>query len=374
MKNILHIIKKEFLQFKRDKKMFLIILFAPIMQLILLGYAVNLDVNNVKLGIFCQDRGKFVSDFIHNLNCSNYFQVKFTCNNVSECEKAIEKSQVDAIIFLNHNFEKNIINNKYNELQVIFDASNGNKASIASGYLLGAISTYYQKYLKNLFKKKGILTKETNDISIRVWYNPMLKSRIFMLPGIIALLLMVITLLLTSLAIVKEREIGTLEQIIVSPIKPIELLIGKIAPFTILGIIFSSIILLTMYLVFGIVVRGSIFLLFASTLVFIVSCLGLGLFISNISKTQQQAMMISIFAFMLPMIYFSGFAFPVENMPKLIQYLSYLLPLKYFISIIRGIILKGLVFKEIYSDFFIMLFLSLLIFVFSMLSFKKKLD
>ena len=218
--------------------------------------------------------------------------------------------------------------------------------------------------------------KPVNNITpeVRFWYNQELKTRNYMVPAIFGLLLMIITLLLTSLAIVKEKEIGTLEQLIVTPIKPAQLIIGKLVPFVILGMMSIVLALTAMFLVFGIVVRGSILFLFVSSFIFILSTLGLGLFISTVSKTQQQAMMLVIFVVMMPMVYLSGFAFPIENMPEVIQYITYIIPLRYFITILRGVILKGIGFTELWPQLTILFFMGIAILTMSTLRFKKRLE
>jgi ABC-2 type transport system permease protein len=209
---------------------------------------------------------------------------------------------------------------------------------------------------------------------IRVWYNPELLTRYFMVPGIVGLLLSIITLILTSLAIVKEKEIGTLEQLIVTPIKSYQLIIGKLIPFVILGFVAVIIVLTAMTYIFDIPVRGSVLFLFFCAFLYILSTLGLGLFVSTISKTQQQAMMIAIFGVMMPMVYLSGFSFPIENMPKIIQYISYLIPLRYFITIIRGVILKGIGFRDLWQETLVLFCMGIAILFMSSLRFRKRLE
>ena len=211
-------------------------------------------------------------------------------------------------------------------------------------------------------------------LEIRSWYNPELSTRIYMIPGIVGLLLSIITLILTSLAIVKEREIGTLEQIIVTTIKPVQLIIGKLIPFAFLGFVAVIIVLLAMTFIFGISPRGSIFFLFLLTFLYILSTLGLGLFVSTISKTQQQAMKLAIFVVLLPMVFLSGFAFPIENMPKIIQGITYIIPLRYFMTIIRGIILKGVRFYEVWFEVMMLFLIGVTLLTLSSMRFKKKLD
>lgn len=195
-----------------------------------------------------------------------------------------------------------------------------------------------------------------------------------MVPGIVGLLLSIVTLLLTSLAVVKEKEIGTMEQLIVTPLKPYQIIIGKLVPFILLGFVSIIIVLTAMRIIFDIPVKGNIFFLFLSAFFYILSTLGLGLFVSTISKTQQQAMMIAVFAVMMPMVFLSGFAFPVENMPEIIQYISYVIPLKYFINVIRGVISKGLGFYDLWINALVLLIMGILILVLSSLRFQRRLD
>jgi len=204
------------------------------------------------------------------------------------------------------------------------------------------VSQFSQNILLESLVKQGVVTLPARvSAEFRIWYNPELKSRNFMVPGVLGLLLMVMTMLLTSLAIVKEKELGTLEQLVVTPIKPYQLIIGKLAPFFMIGVVDVLLVVFFASLVFNLPVKGGVPLLVALSLIFLMTTLGLGLFISTISRTQQQAMMTAIFFFMLPMMFFAGFVFPIENMPTIIQYVSYLIPLRYYFIIVRGLFLKG---------------------------------
>lgn len=376
MKKIINIIKKEFLQFKRDPKMFAIILVAPIIQLTFLGFAANLDVENVETCVLDYDNSKTSRELINKLEASGYFNITSYVDDYDEITENLETGENILAIVIDNDFEKDLLSKRTAKLQGIFDGADGNKGLIAGGYLQGFVQDYAMDIQVDYALKNGShLTLPSDIVPVaRVWYNPELKTRIFMVPGIVGLLLMIITLLLTSLAVVKEKEIGTMEQLVVTPIKPRELIIGKMVPFMILGMVSVVIVLTAMSVIFGIEVRGSVLFLFFSTFIFIFSTLGLGLFASTISKTQQQAMMIAIFAMMMPMIYLSGFAFPIENMPKFIQYFSYAIPLTYFNTIIRGIILKGIGFAELWQELLIMLMLGILILIVSASRFKKRID
>lgn len=376
MKQILHFIKKEFLQFKRDPKMFGIILVAPVIQLVFLGYAANLDVENVKLIVYDQNKSEASREFAERFSSSGYFSIKRYTDNYEDITASLDNGNVTAAIVIPPDFEEKINRNETAFVQAIFDGSDGNTASIASGYMRSIIVKYSQNISIKFMQKSGRLVKPVGSITAetRVWYNPTLKTRNFMVPGIVGLLLSIITMLLTSLAVVKEKEIGTIEQLIVTPLKPYQIIIGKLVPFVVLGFAAVIIVLTAMTLIFNIPVKGSITFLFISSFLYILSTLGLGLFVSTISKNQQQAMMIAIFAVMMPMVFLAGFAFPVENMPEILQYISYIIPLKYFFVIIRGVILKGLGFAELWFEALMLLLMGISILILSASRFQKKLE
>ena len=376
MRIILNIIRKEFLQLKRDPKMFAIVLIAPVFQLIFLGYAVNMDVEKVPTVIFDQDRTETSRDLLQRFSGNRYFEFVEQVDNYNDFQYSIESGEAWLGIVIPYDFEKSIVRNETGKLQAIFDGSDGNKASIISGYLQKVITTYSVELLDSKMKKHGKFRSPISTVEpeIRAWYNPELVTRDYMVPGIVGLLLSIITLILTSLAIVKEREIGTLEQIIVTPIKPTQLIIGKLIPFAILGFVAVIIVLLAMTFVFNLPPRGSILLLFFSTFLYILSTLGLGIFVSTVSKTQQQAMMLAIFVVLLPMTFLSGFAFPIENMPVIIQGITYAIPLRYFMTIIRGIILKGIGVSELWFELSMLLAIGIFVLTLSSLRFQKRMD
>jgi ABC-2 type transport system permease protein len=376
MKSILNFIKKEFLQFKRDPKMFGIILIAPVVQLIFLGYAANLDIERIKLVIYDQDKTTTSRKLIDELTSSGYFVIQDYVNDYNSVTEFLDYNKAIIALVIPNDFEKNLNRKETAKLQAIFDGSDGNTASIAAGYFQQIVLQFAQRTTFEMLKRSGTAFLPVGNVTpeIRVWYNPTLKTRNYMVPGIVGLLLSIVTLLLTSLAVVKEKEIGTMEQLIVTPLKPYQIIIGKLVPFILLGFVSIIIVLTAMRFIFNIPVKGSLFFLFLSAFFYILSTLGLGLFVSTISKTQQQAMMIAVFAVMMPMVFLSGFAFPVENMPKIIQYISYIIPLKYFINIIRGVISKGLGFSELWLNAAVLLAMGVVILLLSSLRFQRRLD
>ncbi|GMU95230.1 ABC transporter permease [Ignavibacterium album] len=376
MKPILNFIRKEFLQFSRDPKMFGIILVAPVIQLIFLGYAANLDIEKIKLVVFDQDKSSTSRRLVKDLTSSGYFLIQDYLNDYNSVTEYLDYNKATVAMVIPNDFEKNLNRKETAKLQAIFDASDGNTASIAAGYLQQIILQFAQNTSLEMMHRSGNIFVPIGNVTpeIRIWYNPTLKTRNYMVPGIVGLLLSIVTLLLTSLAVVKEKEIGTMEQLIVTPLKPYQIIIGKLVPFILLGFVSIIIVLTAMRIIFDIPVKGNIFFLFLSAFFYILSTLGLGLFVSTISKTQQQAMMIAVFAVMMPMVFLSGFAFPVENMPEIIQYISYVIPLKYFINVIRGVISKGLGFYDLWINALVLLIMGILILVLSSLRFQRRLD
>ncbi len=376
MQVIAQFIIKELLQMMRDKKMFSVIFIAPIFQLLLLGYGVNMDVDVVHTTVFDQDKTAASRELIRNFKESGYFHIDYYSSDYKEVTDLLNDGKTLVAIVIPKDFEKKINRRETVSLQTIFEGSDGNTASISLGYIQNITNRFSQKILLDTRDKYGMKIPVAGSIipEVRVWYNPEMKTRNYMIPGIMGLLLMITTISLMSMAIVKEREIGTLEQLIVTPLKTYQMLFGKLIPFTLIGFVLLLIVMLIMTQWFGIIVRGNpLFLLFAA-LLFVLSNLGLGLFISTVSKTQQQAMMVSVFAIMMPMIFLSGFAFPIENMPQVIQYITYLIPLRYFITILRGIILKGIGFSSLWLETLILFVMGVILLIMSSLRFTKKIE
>jgi drug efflux transport system permease protein len=376
MRIILNIIIKEFLQLKRDPRLFGVIFIAPVMQLILLGYAANLDVNNVHTAVYDQDKTVDSRSFIDKFSSSGYFSIDDYVDSYKQAADLINKGDVLWVLVIPKDFGRMLARNETAKVQAIFDGSDGNTTGIAVGYLNGVVTSYSKNILVEQMNRRGIHTSIVGNVSpvLRVWYNPDLKTRNFMVPGIIGLLLTVITTVLMAMGIVKERELGTLEQIIVTPIKPFQLILGKIIPFVLLGFVDILIVMAVMVFWFGIGIKGDFFYLIFASFIYILSSLGLGLFISTVSKTQQQAMMVAMFGILLPMNFLSGFAFPIENMPSWIQPITYLIPLRYYITIIRGVILKGDGLFQLLPETFALLGIGVIILIASSLRFSKRLS
>jgi len=374
MQAILHIIRKEFLQLKRDPRLLPIIFIAPVFQLLLLGYAANLDVKNIRMVICDLDKSVMSRELVSEFKQSGYFVPVSTISDPRKIDPYLDYGRASMALVIPENFAERIQAGKSSQLQIIVDGAEAAFASSSLQYASIIISRYSQGIVLQILEKTrgaGFSIPRVNP-EIRLWYNPELKSRNFFIPGVLSLLLMVMTMLLTSLAIVKEKEMGTMEQLIVTPIKPYTLIIGKLAPFVIIAIIDTILVLVVAGFWFRVPIKGSILLLFGLTIIFLMTTLGLGLFISTVSKTQQQAMMTAMVFVMQPMIMLSGFVFPIENMPRAIQLLTYLLPLRYFIVIIRGIFLKGVGFYELWDQALVLLLFGIGILSLSVFRFRKK--
>ncbi|MCB0728240.1 MAG: ABC transporter permease [Ignavibacteria bacterium] len=376
MKILRIFIIKEFIQFFRDPKMFRVVLIAPVIQLVFLGYAANRDILNADTAVLNLDRSASSREYIRSVEESGYFSVKNYPGSYEELKELIDDGTVFVGIVIPDNFESNINNRRTADIQLILDGSDGNKASIAAGYIQNITATFSKNLSLDYLQSSGVKVNLVSTIQpeARVWYNPNLSTRNFFLPSIVGLILIIITINMTSLAIVKEREIGTLEQLIVTPIKPYQMILGKLIPFSIIGFVAVILVLSVMRFWFGIEIKGSIPFLFLCTFVFMLSTLGLGLFVSTVSRTQQQAMITSAFLVMMPMIFLSGFSFPIENMPQIIQYITYIIPLKYFIIIIRGIVIKGLGFDNLWKELTILFFMGVVILTISSMRFNKRLE
>jgi ABC-2 type transport system permease protein len=369
-----HFIRKEFLQLRRDPRMFPILFVSPILQLILLGYAANLDIKNIP-AVFCDlDASAASRDFISQFPHSGYFTLKAVISRMQDVDDYIDNGKASLAVIIPRGMGRRLAGQKPVSLQIIVDGAESQSATIALNYATMIVGKYSRQILLDRLSRAfpRVQMARVNP-QVRVWYNPELKSRNFMIPGILGLLLMVVTSMLTSLAIVKEKEMGTMEQLIVTPIKPYELILGKLLPFLLIGFIDIVLVLVVTTFWFRVPVKGSPVLLFGLTLVYMLTTLGIGLLISTISRNQQQAMLISMF-FMTPTMILSGFIFPIENMPKIIQLFTYLVPLRYYLVIIRGLFLKGVGLASLWPETVSLLVLGLVILGLSVLRFRKKLE
>ena len=374
MKAIREMIVKEFLQIRRDKRMLPIVILAPIVQVILLGYAATVDVKEIPLVVSDMDNSRESRELTARFTNSGYFVVAAYVDHPKKIDEYLDGSVATMAVLIPENFGRNIATGRGTQLQLIADGADANTANISLGYASQITAGYSQSILlSQLLKTSGGLMPPQVKVETRVWFNPELRSANYMVPGVVALILMIITTTFTSAGIVREKEIGTMEQLLVTPIKPHQLILGKLLPFVIIGFIDVALVLGVAVNLFGIPLKGSILLLFGLAGLFILTTLGLGLFVSTISHTQQQAMMTAQFFVFFPMIFLSGFTFPIENMPKIIQVITYIIPLRYFLEIIRGLFLKGVGIETLWPQALALLVFGVTILSLSVLRFQKRL-
>ncbi len=336
IERIRHIMIKEFLQTLRDPRMRFILIAVPVLQSIVFGYAVTTDVKQIALAIMDRDNTPESRKLISDFASSHYFNIVKHIYNDDEIRDVMDHGSVRAVLQINAGFGGTIRSGRTASAQIIVDGTDSNTAGIVLNYSGGVVNNYNAKYAARDTRAPDLV-----ELKTRAWFNENLESRNFYVPGVIALLLSLVTLLLSSMAIVREKEIGTIEQIIVTPITKAEFILGKTVPFALIGFLDVFIITGICVFWFEVPIRGSMLLLLMCTALFIMSTIGIGLLLSTVSSTQQQAMMGNFF-FFFPAVLLSGFLFPIANMPQVIQWLTYVNPLRYMLVIIRGIFLKGI--------------------------------
>lgn len=337
------LIVKEFLAVWRDKKSRFMLIAPPLIQLIILSHAATLDVYNVSLGIFNQDTGWYSHEFIQRIKGSPYFEHVYEFNNPKEVKDAIDTQKVIVSIGFQPNFSRLIAAQKPAHLQMILDGRKSNASQIVMGYLNSII----QNFNRDILDYQGVELPEPLDIEYRSFFNPNIDYILFTVPSLVAILSMMLAQMLTALSVSRERENGTFDQLLVSPLEPWQILIGKMLPAMIISIGESTLLMIVAFTLFHIPFHGSVVLLYLSMIVFLFSVVGIGLFISSITQTQQQSILGS-FVFMTPTMLLSGYATPIENMPHWLQPWTNLLPIKHFFIIIKGICLKDIPASEVW--------------------------
>ena len=373
------ILRKEFIQIFRDKRMRVIIFIPPIIQLIVFGYAANTDVRHVPTAVYDGDKTHVSREFVERFDATEYFDVTHCLASMDDADALMDSGKVSMVIFIERGFARRVKAGDEAEILIIIDGTDSSIASVVLGYVNHIVADYSISVLVTSIERyRGMLSEESPpviyanlEMTERVWYNEELKSRNFFVPGILGLLLSLIGVMLTSMAIVKEREIGTMEQLIVTPIRSIELIIGKLLPFALIGYIDVVLITAIATLWFRVPFDGSFLFLFFATAFFLFPTLGLGLFISTVSKTQQEAMM-STFLYFNPAMLLSGFVFPIESMPAAIRALTVINPVRYMMSVLRGVFLKGTGMAELWPDLLALFLLGVLTVGLSSIRFTKR--
>jgi ABC-2 type transport system permease protein len=389
-KVLVSMIKKEFAQVLRDIRMRGVVFLPPIIMIIIFGYAINMDVNSVSLAVLDEDKTAMSRGLIEKFTGSGYFYLYSYLNSDKELNPLMDRGAVEAYIHIRHDLSKNFKTGRMSEIQVIIDGTDSNRGAVMNAYLNEIMQGYFiGKYIERIRtqviyrssalassqpgENAGLVMSRGVQIVDRAYFNPTLLSQNYFLPGVIGFIVSLVTVMLTSMSIVKERESGTMEQIVVSPIKPIEFIMGKTIPFAIIGFIDMFIVSLITIFWFGVPFKGNILFLFFAGFFYILCSLAVGIFISTISKTQQQAMM-SFFLYFLPAMLFSGFAFPIYAMPDIIQLITYANPLMYFIEIIRGVFLKGVGITVLWKDILVLLVIGVVLLYLSVRRLSRRME
>ncbi|WP_452227847.1 MULTISPECIES: ABC transporter permease [unclassified Lacinutrix] len=368
MKRFIGFIKKEFYHIFRDRRSLFILFGMPIAQIMLFGFAITNEINNVDIAILDHSKDATTQEIIRKISASKYFSINQIIEKESDIETIFKKGKVKAVLNFEKNFSKNLIKDHNASIQIITDATDPNTANTISNY----VNAILQKYQKELNKEITIVYQIVPQT--RMVYNPELKSVYMFVPGVMTIILMLVSAMMTSISITREKELGTMEILLVSPIKPIQVIIGKVFPYIFLSIINAVVIVLLSIFIFKMPVQGSLFLLAIESVLFIISALALGILISTISETQQTAMMISLMGLMLPVILLSGFIFPISSMPVPLQVISNIIPAKWFIIIIKGIMLKGVGLQFIWKETLILLGMTIFFIALSVKKYKIRLE
>ncbi len=344
---IREIIRKELLQVFRHRRTRTALFIPPMIQLIIFGYAVNLDVDHVKAAFMDEDHTPASRELLASFAGSGRFEIAYFPQSENEIRQLLDGGKVLAAVHILPGFARDLERSRNTSVQVLIDGTNSNTASLIQSYASEIVAGYdrnvsVEQQIRRGAASGGVVSMAAPriDTRSRVWFNPDLRSRNYFVPGVMTNLIMVVTVMFTAMGIVREKEMGTMEQLMVTPVRPLELIVGKTLPFAVVGLMDVVLVTTLALAVFHIPFRGSFFLLLFCATLFLMTSLGTGLFISTISRTQQQALMSSFF-FATPTFMLSGFAFPIRNMPEIVQYLTYLNPLRYFVEIVRGIFLRG---------------------------------
>ena len=367
--------KKEIKQLARDKRMMFVLFFFPVFLLIIFGYAVNFDVQNIKIAVLDKEHSSVSRNFVKTLSASNYFTVIELLQNDERIKEILDNGLAKGVLVIPNDFSKKIYSSREPaKVQFLLDGVDGNSAAIIQNYSAAAVVSFNKQLTSDAEAKYGVKFNQPIDLRSRFWFNPDLETTIYLIPGLIALILIVTTVITVSLSLVREKERGTIEQINVSSLTTFELLIGKLIPYLAISFFDAGLILVAGFILFGVVVKGSFLLLFFSTLIFLMASTSIGIFISVISDSQQVAFTIATFASLLPATILSGFIFPIESMPKVIQLVTNITPTKFYIVALRDIILKGVGLSVFWEQWLYLLIFGVLFLGAAMLINKRKIE
>ncbi len=371
---LLSIIRKEFIQIFRDPRTLALIIVMPIIQLFLLGYAATTDVKNISIALWDQSRSPESRALLDAFRAADYFNFAYEVHSEDEVQTLIEGGDVRGALIIPPDYARKLLEGKA-QVSMILDGSDATVGATALSVARLIGQSYSVKVLTEQAARQGraAAVQPPLDVRTQVWYNPDLRSSYFMIPGVIGMVLFAILAMVTATAVVRERERGTIEQLIVTPIRPWELIVGKITPFIILGFFNLFEVLVIGHYWFGVPVRSNLFLVVGTAALLLLSSLGIGLFASTVANTQQEALL-TVFMTILPSVFLSGFLFPLEAMPRVLQIISYAIPLRYYLVIVRSLLLKGVGFAALQSEIISLALFGIIIMTLAALRFRKRLD
>ncbi|MBK7379086.1 MAG: ABC transporter permease [Ignavibacteriales bacterium] len=338
---ILAIAKKEYRQLKRDTRMLFIVFFFPVVLLAIFGYAINFDVKHIKIAVYDQDKSDYTREYVDGLISSEYFDLVKYVSDDNEIKTLLDEKIVQAVIVFPNDLSRRLNNKEEVKVQYLVDGVDGNTATVIVNYANAATFNYSLKLTKEYLAVTGKKMYVPINLEPRFWFNPELVSVFFLIPGLMGMILIITAVISVSLSIVREKERGTIEQLNVSPLTSIELIIGKILPYIVISLINATIVLIAGYVLFGIAIKGDLLLLLLGTLTFLFAAISLGIFISTVADSQQVAFQAANVSSLLPSLILSGFIFPIESMPTVIQWVTNITPAKFYIVILRAILLRG---------------------------------
>jgi ABC-2 type transport system permease protein len=365
IQRIIPIIKKEFRQIGRDKRSLGVLLVLPAFLVVLIGYALNFDVRNISVALFDQDRTAASRDFINALTNSGYYSVQYTVRSYREIDELLDRGAASMAIVIPPDFSEQLLRRAGDvRVQVIVDGSNANAATTIIGYTNAAVQNYSTRIASSMLAATGGQVYTPIDVRPAIWYNPELITSRFLVPGMIAFILMITGVVSTALSVVREIERGTMEQLAVSRARTSEIILGKTIPYLVVALGSSVLIASIGFALFGVAVKGSLIWLYIGIILFLLCAIGQGLFISTFAETQQVAFLVAVFSSLLPTFLLSGFVFPIRSMPIVLQIVSYIVPAKYFLVVIRDVVLKGASLEAFWEQLMFLLgFATLVLFV-----------
>ncbi|MFH1057099.1 MAG: ABC transporter permease [Pseudomonadota bacterium] len=372
LRRIRRMLVKEFIQVLRDRRLRVLLFLPPLVQLIIYGYAVNFDIHHIRTAVLDQDRSTQSRLLRERLTSGPYFDLSHWLDDETQARKMLDDGKVSLVLVIPNDFARKLKQGDTASVQLLLDGTDSNQTIVVMRYFNQVLSDYTQELMQDKLDRLGLKRiKQPVAIEQQVWYNANLTGRWSFVPGVIAMVVMLVSLMLTALAVVREKEIGTMEQLLVTPLRPLELILGKTIPFVLISLIDAMLVTLAGVYWFGVPLRGSLAVLLLGIVLFLFNSVGLGLLISTLSRTQQQAMTAGSFI-LTPAILLSGLIFPIANMPEPVQWFTYINPLRYFIITVRGVFLKGVGLEVLWPEYLGLGVLGLCLLTFSVLRFKSR--